>query len=617
MAAHIARENPATDTNSAVHKNLDYAIIGNCRSSALINPQGRIVWSCLPDFDSDPVFCALVNDEETAEGGYWQIDLAGFSHAEQSYDAKTAILVTTLYSAENDVLQITDFMPRYSDGTGDFKRPAVICRIAEVKSGAPRIRVKMTPRHLYGAEYATEESHDHQIDYVFRDLAYTLRTNMDLAALRCMDEITPDKPLYFIFGDQEEIESTEVDIDDLPALLSKTKQTWLDFAAMLKLPERLKDEGWRDVVVRSAITLKMCVFEPTGAIIAAMTTSIPESPDSERNWDYRYCWPRDAMFVVQTLYRLGDKKVVCDYMEYIMSLDVFEEGKDLQPLYGIRGEEKIEEWIAPALTGYKGMGPVRVGNLAYVQQQNDIWGAVLLALVPMFIDDELLQHVTQQDFIALEKFGHAAAENFDKEDAGIWEFRGFGRIHTFSAAMCWAACDALAKMAQHLKFADRAQHWEQTAAKIKDVIIARGFNTEMNSFSEPFESTQLDASLLLLGYLGVVDEKDPRFAGTVKAIGKQLEHKGLLYRYVVEDDFGLPDVAFTVCAFWYMDALAGIGEYEEARKIYEDILACRNHAGILSEDIDFDTRELWGNLPQTYSMMGLIQMALKLSLPTE
>lgn len=591
-------------------QNLDLSIIGNCQISALLNKEALIQWACLPAFDSVPVFDQLVDLQENSDSaqGFWGIELSDFDYAEQSYEPATAIVITKLYDKSSQCIKVTDFVPRLPLEDGDqvtYKRPPVICRIVEAESGQPSYKMKLRPRQGYG-EQVPEISHEQgTVSYKFVEDDYTLQTNAAADSVVAEKAMSLGAAHHYVFGQTKEVQALETDV---PVLLAETKWSWAHFIADMDIPQDTYNN-----VARAAITLKLCSYEETGAIIAAMTTSIPESADSERNWDYRYCWLRDALFVVQTLHRLGHSQTMEDYMGYLMSLDVFDDDKDFQPLYGIRGETHIEEWIAEGLGGYRGMGPVRIGNQAYVQQQNDVWGAALLAVAPLFSDGRFAHIANEDSFRKLEKFGHSAAESFDQSDAGIWEFRSFGRIHTFSAVMCWAACDALAQMAENLDLYDRRKYWRSVADDMRSVIFLRAWNKDMNSFVEPFESGELDASLLLLPYLGFIDAKDPHFLGTLEAIGKQLRHKDLLFRYVVEDDFGKPDVAFTVCAFWYMDALAASGNTEEARQLYEKILKCCNHVGILSEDIDFETHELWGNFPQTYSMVGLIQLALRLS----
>lgn len=590
------------------HKSsLDLAIIGNCACSALIDKAGAIVWGCMPGLDGDPVFCALVNDYKGGddEWGFWDFQIEDFERAEQVYIDNTAVLQTTLYDRHGNAVRITDCAPRYAH-YGRFFRDPAICRIVEPLHGTPRVRMRMRPRFDYGATAPIKTRGGNHIRYVSAGMALRLTTD---APVRYVHDEVPfriDQKYTFVFGIDEPIPHN-VDATGRK-YLENTLRYWRDFSRSLALPYE-----WQEALIRSAITLKMCTFEDTGAIVAALTTSIPEAPGSQRNWDYRYCWLRDSLFVVNAMNRLNTTRAMEDYMRFIMNVALKEKDEDIQPLYGIALEDSIVEEQSPVLKGYRGMGPVRIGNQAYEQQQNDVWGCVILALSQAFFDKRLIRPGTVDDFYALETFGESAAAHFDKTDAGIWEFRTIGRVHTFSAVMCWVACDRLARIAVQIGLPERARYWREKADSMHAVIMERAWNEEKNSFVEPFDGDHLDASLLLLHEVGFIDARDPKFIGTVEAIEKDLVHEGLLYRYTIEDDFGAPEVAFTVCTFWYIDALAAVGRKAEAREKFEAMLARRNHLGMLSEDMDFKTHELWGNFPQTYSMVGLINSAMRLS----
>jgi len=593
---------------STTHKStLDLAIIGNCSNAALIDKQGCIVWACLPHIDGDPVFSALVNDFKGAEEdwGFWDFDLVDLDKSEQFYIENTAVLVTRLYDTHGNAVQITDCAPRYAR-YGRFFRDPMICRIVEPLRGKPRIKMRLRPRFDWGMTAPMTTRGGSNIRFVSPNL--TLRLTTD-APVRYICDETPfrlDRKLTFIFGLDEPVQENIERVG--LRYLENTIRYWRDFVRGLALPYE-----WQDALIRSAITLKMCTFEETGAIVAALTTSIPEAPGSERNWDYRYCWMRDSLFVINALNRLNTTKAMEDYMRFIMNVALKEGDDDIQPFYGIGLQDTLTEEQSDVLKGYRGMGPVRTGNAAYDQKQHDVWGSVILALSQAFFDKRLHYPGTVEDFQTLEKFGESAFANFDKPDAGIWEFRTIGRVHTFSAVMCWVACDRLSRIAAQLGLGDRAGYWREKADHIHAVIMKRAWSPKKNSFVEPFDGDHLDASLLLLHEVGFISAKDPKFIGTVEAIEKDLVHEGLLYRYTIEDDFGAPEVAFTVCTFWYIDALAAIGRTQEARDKFELMLSRRNHVGILSEDMEFKTHELWGNFPQTYSMVGMINSAMRLS----
>jgi GH15 family glucan-1,4-alpha-glucosidase len=370
---------------------------------------------------------------------------------------------------------------------------------------------------------------------------------------------------------------------------------------------------WQDAVIRAAIALKLNVFEDTGAIIAAATTSIPEAPGTQRNWDYRYCWIRDAYFVVNALNRLGATRIMERYLGFTLNIIAGAEGASLKPLYGISGGAVPDEHIAPALDGYRGLGPVRIGNQAYHQIQHDVYGAAILAAPHIFFDRRLDKCGDADLFTRLEVIGDRCEALFDQPDAGIWELRGTQRVHTFSSVMCWAGCDRLSRIAEHVGLSARAEHWRATADRMREVILERSWNAGMNTFTGTMDGDTLDASLLRLNDVGFIAADDPRFLGTVTAVEQHLKRGDFIYRYTEEDDFGVPENAFLVCTFWYINALAATGRMDEARSLFENILSCRNAHGLLAEDIDTGSKELWGNFVQTYSMVGIIDSAARLS----
>jgi GH15 family glucan-1,4-alpha-glucosidase len=301
-----------------------------------------------------------------------------------------------------------------------------------------------------------------------------------------------------------------------------------------------------------------------------------------------------------------------NYLDYITT--IVADGKSpLKPLYGIVHNDTTAEQVAPDLQGYRGMGPVRLGNLASDQLQHDAYGSVILGATHMFIDQRLPRMGDVSLFRELEALGEQAQNLYLEPDAGIWEYRGRQRIHTHSATMCWVACDRLARIAQLLGLGERASHWNSAAEKIRAEILARAWNEKRGAFTGAFDHQELDASVLLLADLGFIPPSDPRFVKTCTTIGRELMRNGLMLRYAAEDDFGLPESSFLACQFWYIDALASIGRAGEARELFVELLKHRNSFGMLSEDLHPATGELWGNLPQTYSMAGLINSAMTLS----
>ena len=587
---------------------LDLAVIGNCGFSALIDRQAKIVWSCVPRFDGDPVFCALLDGAD--EVGLCDIVLDDFTRSEQYYQHNTAVLVTTLYDTHGSAVEITDFAPRFKQ-LGRIYRPVMIVRQIRPVIGNPRIRIRLRPAADYGSRKPETTHGSNHIRYLLP--ASTLRLTTDVPISFLLEEVpfVLEESCTLLLGPDETLNRPIAEAGR--TFREETAEYWREWTRFLSLPFE-----WQSEVIRAAITLKLCAFEETGAIIAAMTTSIPEAPDSGRNWDYRFCWLRDAYFVVHALNRLGATRTMEEFLRYITNVAASAEDGHLQPVYSITLGAKLTERIETALVGYRGMGPVRVGNQAFEHKQNDVYGSVILAAAQMFFDQRLAQPGNVRIFERLEAIGEQAVLVYDKPDAGLWEFRSIAKVHTFSAVMCWVACDRLARIAARLGLEARVAHWRDHADTIHAVICRKAWNPQINSFVESFgNGGDVDASLLLLHDLGFLDGKDPRFVGTVEAIEARLREGDCVFRYRTPDDFGLPETSFTICTFWYIDALAAIGRTDEARRLFENILSCRNHVGLLSKDLDPDTRELWGNFPQNYSMVGMISSAMRLSKPWE
>ncbi len=588
---------------------LNLGMIGNCQINALLDQRARIVWSCLPQFDSNPAFCSLLDNGAAApERGFYEIELIDFARAEQSYLLNTAILQTTLHDKHGNAVRITDFAPRFQH-FGRSYHPVMLTRIVKPVAGNPRIRVRLRPASDYGAADPQQTIGSNHIRYITSDLTLRLTTDIPLTVVREEQVFSLQEPRHLILGPDESV------VDEVATVAHEsfraTRDYWQSWVRGLAIPFE-----WQDEVIRAAITLKMCTFEDTGAVIAAATTSIPEAAGTERNWDYRYCWLRDSYFVIQALNRLGVTNTMGGFLRYIYDVSL-NHGDNLQPVYAISGAADLTERIVDTLPGYRGMGPVRVGNQAYEQVQNDSYGAVVLSATQQFFDRRLTHRGDAEQFRQLETLGEKAVALFDKPDAGLWEYRGRAQVHTYSAVVCWCAADRLAKVARLLGLDERAAYWSGHADHMRGVILAEAWNEERGAFTEGFDNTHLDASLLTLHSLGFIAADDPRFLATVDAIGKELKRGDHLFRYCQEDDFGAPETAFNICTFWYIEALASIGRRDEARQLFETMLKCRNPLGLLSEDLDPQSHELWGNFPQTYSMVGIINSARILSEPWE
>lgn len=585
---------------------LDLGLIGNCHISALIDEYGEYVWFCLPRFDGDPVFCSLLNEHPDREGsGYCAVELLDIAASEQFYLANTAVLVTRLTDKHGAVVEITDFAPRFHQYGRMFMPAMVIRRIRRVQ-GTPRIYLRIRPTFEYGRNRCAVTHGSHHIRYVAP--SWVLRLTTDISVTAILEE-TPfflEDTVTLIFGSDETIPDA---IGELSRrFLEETIAHWHDWVRDLSIPFE-----WQEEVIRAAITLKLNTFEDTGAIIAAMTTSIPEAANSSRNWDYRYCWLRDSYFVVNALNRLSTTNTMERYLSYLINIVAGAPSGRIQPVYGIDGRAQLEEKEINSLPGYRNMGPVRIGNQACEQIQHDVYGSAILAVAHVFFDQRLVHRGIKSLFTRLENLGETAYIVHDHPDSGPWEARKKLRINTFSSMMCWAACDRLARIAFQLKQKERAVYWREKANEIHTTICKRAWNEKKQSFTAAFEGDILDASLLLIHDIGFLPADDPRFSKTVAAIEKELRRDSYIYRYMEPDDFGVPENAFVVCTFWYIYALAALNRAEEARDLFVNLLSKRNRHGLLAEHMDPRTGEPWGNFVQTYSMVGLINSAIRLS----
>lgn len=584
---------------------LQVGMIGNCGYSALIDQQARIVWCCLPRFDGDPVFNAILDPSEN--GSLWAFELEDLERTEQHYEPNTAVLRTRLYDRKGQGIEVNDFAPRFWS-RGRMFRPLTLVRRVKVLSGSPRMRVLLRPRFDWGRARPTITQGSTHIRFVSGN--NTLRVNTDAPLSYILSEtfFVVDRSMNFIMGPDETL-STGIE-DTARSFEQETVSYWRSWTRSLALPLE-----WQEAVIRAAITLKQSLFEDTGAIVAAMTTSIPEAPGSGRNWDYRYCWLRDAFFVVRALNSISEVATMEEYLRWLMNVVIRSGGGHIQPLYGIGQEEKLPEFILDHLPGYRGMGPVRVGNQAQEHFQYDVYGNIVLGAAQAFHDHRLFKRAGRAEFAHMEAVGEQAFRVYDQPDAGMWELRTRARIHTSSALMSWAACDRLAKIAATLGLPERIRYWRERADTIRGRILKESWSEERQAFAESFGGRDLDASALLMAEVNMIDPNDARFVSTVDALEKSLCDGPYMRRYEAADDFGKPETAFNICTFWRIDALARIGRKAQAREIFEVMLKSRNHLGLLSEDTHPVTGEMWGNFPQTYSMVGTINAAVRLSAP--
>jgi GH15 family glucan-1,4-alpha-glucosidase len=587
---------------------LELALIGNCTVGALVSRSGSIVWCCLPRFDSPPVFDALL---ASADGlpldGAMTVELEGLARVEQAYDPGTAIVRTRLWDDRGQGVELVDFAPRFVN-RDRVVRPAQLVRRVRPLAGHPRVRFTVRPHGDWGGAPPTLTRGSHHLRYVMPACTLRLNTSVPLTYIVDGTWFSLHGPVSLLLGPDETlaggIDDTAREFEEQTALY------WRHWSRRLAVPLE-----WQDAVIRAAITLKLCQYEDTGAIIAAMTTSVPEAPHSGRNWDYRYCWLRDAFFVVRALNSLAEVGTMESYLHWLYNVVRGATDGHVQPLYGIGLERALPESVVTHAAGYRGMGPVRVGNQAQEHDQHDVYGSIVLGAAQAFLDHRLFRRGDAADFAALEVMGDQAWRLHDQADAGIWELRTRARVHTSSTLMCWAACDRLARIARVLGNPERAALWQTRAGVIRETILTQAWNAERQAFVESFGGSHLDASVLLMAEVGFLPPQDPRFVSTVQAMEKTLCDGPFMRRYEAEDDFGRPVTTFNVCSFWRVDALARIGRRDEARAAFEALLARRNSVGLLSEDLDPISGELWGNFPQTYSMVGIINGAVRLSAP--
>ncbi len=562
----------------------------------------------MPRPDGDPVFNALlggISPQDEKARGVFGVDIENFASSQQSYFTNTPVLVTRLQDTAGQAIDVIDFAPRFNR-FGRRHRPVALIRIIRPVTGRPRVRIRLRPTFSYGAEDPVVTRGSNHIRFISDRQTLRLTTDAPVAYITDESWFRLEKPLNLFLGPDETVAgSVSATCEEY---LTATDSYWREWVRTLAVPLE-----WQDAVIRAAITLKLCWYEETGGILAAMTTSIPEAANSGRTWDYRFCWLRDAYYVVRALNRLGAIDIMESYLSYLRNLPELTEDRHMQPVYGLALEQALIEREITSLPGYRGMGPVRVGNQAYEHKQHDVYGQIILSSTQAFFDRRLLRPMTLQDFRALEIIGERAYRLAAVPDAGLWELRTIANVHTYSALMCWAGCHRLSRIAAHLSMSDRALFWNERARELKEKILTEAWSDESNAFAASFGGSELDASVMQMTEVGLVNADDPHFLATLDAVSEKLRRGKHVFRYIGQDDFGVPTNAFNICTFWYIDALKRAGRDADARDVFVSMLNHRNHVGLLSEDIDPVTGELWGNYPQTYSLVGIINGAMRLS----
>ena len=584
--------------------NLDYGIIGNCKSAALVSKHGEIVWCCLPNFNSSAVFAKLLDDEI---GGSFGFILNKDYKITQEYLWGTNIL-STVFDDGNNAFQLIDFMPRYQREDGSFYAAPDIIRFIRLLKGKPSFKINFNPKLDFARGTTFSENKGDHIISISQNGKYDslyLYSSLDLDKVLHQKEITLKENAYFLLGYHEKLIKQSLDRAYLK--FQRTKIYWMNWSE-----KTTKYEYYNKEILRSAITLKTLTFEKSGAVLAAATTSIPETIGEERNWDYRFCWIRDASMVIKVMAGLGHSKSANNFLQFIINI-IPDKNEKIQIMYGINGEKELTEHILTHLKGYKNSAPVRIGNAAYIQKQNDIYGILMQVIYQQFLEFEISLENSEELWTVTRGIVKIVEENWKKPDKGIWELRTEDRHFVFSKLLCWVAVDRAVKIGQILRRGIKDEKWKQLRADIYEDIYKNGWNDEIQAYTQYYGSKELDASTLLMEVYGFVDARDPRFISTVNATEKELCVDGLMYRYKNKDDFGLPSSSFTICTFWLIDSLYKIGEKKKAKKMFDQLLSYSNHLGLFSEDIDFKTKRLLGNFPQAYSHLALIETAMNFS----
>ena len=581
--------------------NLNYGIIGNCKSSALIYEDSSIDWCCLPQFDSPSVFGKILDKNI---GGSFKIECDPSYVIKQEYIEKTCILITRFKNLDSE-FEVVDFMPRYQKDNGIHYAPPEIIRVLRYKKGFPKFKAIYDPKLEYSMGTTNTYVKNDFVVSVVNDSKYDtlyLYTDLDKEKVVAGSEITLTKDHFITISYNEKI--TAPKIENILFEFERTKVYWLNWC--FKTPFF---KHYNEQILRSAMTLKLLSFEKTGAILAAATTSLPETIGEVRNWDYRFCWIRDASMVIKVITKLGHDKIVKNFIKYIVDL-IPDKDEKLQIMYGISGEKVLTEKTLEHLAGYEGSKPVRIGNAAFTQKQNDIYG-ILMDTIHAEIEKYTHEDEKHEELWSIVKsIVWVVNKNWKFADKGIWEFRHEDQHFTFSKLLCWVAVDRAIKISELIQGGKSAAKWTLLRDVIHKDIMDNAWNEKKQAFTQSYGSEHMDASVLLMEQYGFIEAKDPKYIKTVNAIEKELSHEGLLFRYKNNDDFGTPSSSFTVCTFWFINSLYKIGEEEKSKELFDKLLSYSNHLGLFSEDIDFKTKRLLGNFPQAYSHLALIDTAL-------
>ncbi len=581
--------------------NMDYGVIGNCRTAALVSKIGSIDWYCMPDFDSPSIFAKLLDKEK---GGSFHFEVSDDYVITQKYNGNTNILMTRFESPDNGFI-LFDYMPRYRTSELRYYMPPEIQRLIRVFKGKPKIRVVYDPKINYAREEVKHEIIDNYIKTYSiddsEDKVY-LYTSMDLEKVLNREEVELEDHQFFLLSYNQKL--VTIDLNRIMLEFERTKVYWLNFV------NRSRDYlEHNEMIKRSLLVLKLLSYQESGAMLAAITTSLPETIGETRNWDYRYCWLRDASMSIDTLLFMRQKTAAERFIGFIKRIAKTSRDEPVQIMYGIRGEKNLSEEILPHLSGYENSHPVRTGNAAYFQEQNDSIGYLLDVIYKYYLYFPGTLDEVEEIWEIIKNLVRSVLASWKNPDRSIWEYRTKKHHFVFSKVMSWVAIDRASLIAELLQRDFYAAAWRREAEIIKQEVHEKGWNEEVQSFTQAYDNKDADSSLLLIYFYDFISADDERFIKTVKYIKKELYHEGLMYRYKAEDDFGVPTSSFTICTFWLIDALYMIGEKEEAKQIFERMISYSNHLGLYSEDLDFRSKRQLGNFPQAYSHLAFINTA--------
>lgn len=584
--------------------NLDYGIISNCKSAALISKTGSLDWCCLPNFDSSAIFAKILDEEK---GGSLEVKVSDDYEITQEYLWETNIL-STVFDNGTDSFQLIDFMPRYPREDGSYYAPPDIIRFFRLIKGKPKLTLIYDPKLDFGKEKTHNDNKGEYIKSYTKEGKYDsifFYSSFNLDHILERKELTLEGNSYCLVGYHEKL--VEQSLDRSYLKFQRTKVYWMNWSE-----KTTRYTHYGNEIMRSALVLKALSYKKSGAVLAAATTSLPETIGEERNWDYRFCWIRDASMVIKVMAGLGHIKSAKDFLQFIIDIIPHKDEK-IQIMYGINGEKELTEHILTHLSGYKGSKPVRTGNAAYIQKQNDIYGILMEVIYQQFLMFETSLENSEELWTVVRGIVMIVQENWKKPDKGIWELRTEDRHFVFSKLLCWVAIDRAIKIGEVLRMGINDTKWKQLREEIYQDIYENGWNEEKQAYTQYYGSKDLDASTLLMQPYGFIEADDPRFISTVRATEKELCEDGLMYRYKNQDDFGEPTSSFTICTFWLIDSLFKIGEKKKAKAMFDQLLSYSNHLGLFSEDIDFKTKRLLGNFPQAYSHLALIETAANFS----